>query len=306
MKLDVRVINLEDDSKQTVTVESWETVKTVKNLIEQKTGILESEQHYYLGVQLIEDSMPADQLRKKAQAEDRVPPDDSDGVHVVEVKMYTGKAPIDFDDSFFKDIIKKLQTHEQIMKHISVRVHRKGDDAKYNFHLDISFLTVESLKEDLINRLGPSSLTGLNADNILMYIRQEQPGRPLEGLQIRDRFGTRSSMEIEVFPINPEVTVVCKVKKWGLKTEEEFNIRIQDHFLLDDLKQILVTRLRSSANPKILQRDYTVGNLKFKLNGISINSKKEAALRRKYGIPAGELWLRAFNLKEGSLVVIPL
>ncbi|CBZ50834.1 conserved hypothetical protein [Neospora caninum Liverpool] len=306
MKINVRVVDLQDDSQHTVIVESWETVKTVKTLIEEKTGIPGPEQHYYLGDQLIENSMPTEQLRKRAQLEGRLPPDDGDGVNLVEVKMYAGKEPINFHDLFFQDVIKKLQTHERIMKHITVRLRKKDDDTKYYFYVDIAFLTAETLKADLIKRLGPSSLTGLTADNILMYIRQEQPGRPLEGLQIRDCIGTRRAIEIEVYPMNPEVHVVCKVKKWGLCTQEQFTIRIQDHLLLNDLKEILVTRLRNLTNPKILHRDYTVGGLKFKLNGISINPTSEASLKRKYGIPAGELWLRAFNLNEGSLVVISL
>ncbi|PFH36791.1 hypothetical protein BESB_049830 [Besnoitia besnoiti] len=306
MKIDVRVIDLRDDKEHTAIVESWETVRTIKNLIEDSTGVPAAEQHYYLGDELIEDSMPADQLRLAAKAAGRLPPDDRDKRKVVEVTMFAGKGPVDFDDMVYQDVIKKLRTHEIIMKRINIRLHKDNDDEKYIFNVDASLLTVDNLKRDLIKCLGPSSFTGLTTDNILLYARQVQPGKPLEGLEIQECIGPRPALDVEVYPMHPEMTLLCKVKKWGLSTKEQFEVKVQDHLLLKDLKKLLVNRLQKSENPQVQQRNYTVENLKFKLNGKSINPARESRLRRRYGIPTDDLWLRAFNIKEGSHIVIPL
>lgn len=34
-----------------------------------------------------------------------------------------------------------------------------------------------------------------------------------QGEQLRECFGPRSSIDIEVYPVNPEVVLACKVKK---------------------------------------------------------------------------------------------
>ncbi|PHJ20011.1 ubiquitin family protein [Cystoisospora suis] len=251
--------------------------------------------------------MPADQLRKRARKEGRAPPDDGkNNVKVVEVKMYAGKQPVDFDDMTFQDVIKKLRTHEIVSKRVNIRFHKKDMDEHYNFDVDAASITVDEMKKILIKKLGPPSLTGFNVSNILMYERGIQPGLPLEGEQLRECFGPRPAIDIEVYPVNPEVVLLCKVKKWGLFVKEQFEIKILDHLLLKDLKEALVAKLQEAENPKIKQRNFTVEDITFKLKGTPIDKDGEARLRRKFGIGANDLWLRAFQLKDNAPVIIPL
>ena len=47
-------------------------------------------------------------------------------------------------------------------------------------HVRAGFCQVNEFKAELLRKMGPSSLTGLNMDNLILYERGVQPGRPLE------------------------------------------------------------------------------------------------------------------------------
>lgn len=54
------------------------------------------------------------------------------------------------------------------------------DSSPSCFRVVLSLVQVEELKQVLIKKLGPPSLTGFSTKNILMYERGVQPGLPLE------------------------------------------------------------------------------------------------------------------------------
>ncbi|CDJ43646.1 hypothetical protein, conserved [Eimeria tenella] len=69
MKIKVEATDLRDDKVYSATVEGWETLDTVRQILADKVpGATPKEQFFYIRDEFINASIPADQLRKKARA----------------------------------------------------------------------------------------------------------------------------------------------------------------------------------------------------------------------------------------------
>lgn len=309
MKITVEATDLRDDKKYLATVESWETLETVRAILADKMpDAPAAKQHFYVQDQYMNVTIPADQLRKKSRAAGMLDDvdDESGNTKVARCFVYVNATPLDFSDMMMDEVINKLRTKRAgEVKQIMYRMQHRGVESKYCIAVDSASITVDEFKAILLKKLGPPSLTGLTADKLLLYEREVQPGRPLEGKDLQSLFGSKIKIDIEVFAVNDPVTLRVIVKKClGLVIVEQHELSILDHLVVEDLKLRVCEVMKRSTNPSVSGAPVTPANIRMKVNGSSLSKKGSKKLVKKFGIPPEKLWLRAFGLKDKSPVIV--
>ncbi|CDJ48969.1 hypothetical protein, conserved [Eimeria brunetti] len=277
---------------------------------EKVPGAIPSHQHFYIGEDLLNISMPSEQMRKKARAEGLLEgEEEKEGEpKLAPCFLYVNPKPLDFSDMLNEDLIKKLRGKAQgEKKQIIFRIKLNGAENKLCIPVDSSSVTVDQFKQTLLKKLGPTSITGLTAEKLLLYEREKQPGRPLEGTDLQPLFGTKIKIDVDGFPVNDPVSLRILIKKYmGFITVEEHSVSMYDHLLVCDLIEKICEDMKNSENKTVAEAEVTPENIQLKINGHSLSKKGMKDLVKKFGIPPNQLWLRAFNVKDKSPVIVYL
>ncbi|KAL8275578.1 hypothetical protein Esti_000529 [Eimeria stiedai] len=309
MMIKVEATDLRDDRKYSTIVESWETLDVVRAILaDQIPGATSKNVHFYVRDSHLNVAMPVDQLRKMSRAAGMLggESEKEDGdPKVARCFVWVGASPIDFDDMMLDGVIKKLRSRAREMKEIQLRVTNKGLESKYRIQVDSGSIMVHEFRKMLQKKIGPASLTGLDAEKMLFYERGVQPGRPLEGPDFQPLFGTRIRIDIDGYLVHDPVVVRLFVKKWlGLLTVEQHELTVEDHLLEEDLVALVAETLKDSVNKNVAELGATPEAIHMKVNGFSLNKHGSKKLIKKFGVPPEKLWLRAFELKDRSPVVV--
>lgn len=311
MKIQVEATDLRDDKVYTAIVEPWETLQTVRSILSDKVpNAPPSNQYFYVRDEFVNASIPADQLRKKSKAAGML--DDVEEKEGEPKKarcfLYVNPTPLDFSDMLNDDLIKKLRGKaEGEIKQIVFRINLQGAESRLCIPVDSSSITVDQFKQMVLKKLGPSSLTGLTPDKLLLYERETQPGRPLEGADLQPLFGTKIKIDVDGFPVNDPVCLRIVIKKcMGFRTVEEHTVSMYDHLLVCDLVERICEDMKNSENRTVAEANVTPGNIQLKINGHSMSKKGLKDLVKKFGISPDHLWLRAFNVKDKSPILVYL
>ncbi|OEH74235.1 hypothetical protein cyc_01900 [Cyclospora cayetanensis] len=283
MKITVEATDIRDDKKYYATVESWETLETVRS-IPSYSGILEyvtrccsqlqekvpnattTNQQFYVQDEFINPTIPADQLRKKSRAAGMLDDNEDEGEpKLARCFLYISPTPLDFGNMMLDDLIQKL------------RGKRKGEVKQIIFRMQVA---------------GSENKFCINVDSA-----------SVTGKEIQPLFGTRIKIDIDGYLMHEPVILRIAVKKcMGLATIEKYDISMLDHLVVADLKGRVCSAMKSSSNAAVAQAPVNPHNIRLKINGYSVYKNGVKRLVKKFGIPPDELWLRAFKVKNYSPV----
>lgn len=310
MKITVEATDLQNDQKYSVIVESWETLDTVRGLLADKIpNANTSNQHFYLEDTHLSSEVPVDQLRKMCRSAGVITDaDEQGGMKLARCFVYINAVPLDFDNMMLDDLISKLRAKRVgEEKQIVYRMELGGSERKFSISVDSASITVEQFKSILMKKMGPSSVTGLAPEQLLLYERSVQPGRPLEGTDLQPLFGSKIRIDVDGFVKHDPVLLRVTVKKWmGFVIVEHHELSVLDHMVVEDLKKEVCELLKNSTNSFVSNAPVTPENIKLKINGYPLTKNGCKKLVKKFGIPPQNLWLRAFNLKDRSTVNVYL
>ncbi|KAL8429387.1 hypothetical protein Efla_001225 [Eimeria flavescens] len=306
MIVKVEVTDLRDDKKYVAFVESWETLDTVRQILaDQIPNATKQNQHFYVNDTFVNVTMPVDQLRKMSRSAGLLDDEEGDSPKLARCFVWVNATPIDFEDMLLDDIIKKLKPHTGETKQIMLRVCNKGSESKYCISVDSAHITVDEFRKLLQKKMGPPIVTGLDAEKMLFYERGVQPGRPLEGEDFQPLFGTKIKIDVDGYLVHDPVVVRLLVKKWlGLLTVEEHELTVEDHLLEEDLLALVAEALKDSHNLSVSELAASPDAIHMKVNGVSLSKNGTKRIIKKFGVPPQKLWLRAFDIKDRSPVVV--
>ncbi|KAL8442198.1 hypothetical protein Emed_007396 [Eimeria media] len=263
MKIKVEATDLRDDKVYSAIVESWETLDVVRAILADKVpNGSQKNLHFYVGDSHLNFSMPVDQLRKMSREagllENETTEKEDGEAKVARCFLWVGSSPIDFEDMMLDGIIKKLRSRAA---------------------------EVDEFRKMLQKKIGPASLTGLDAEKMLFYERGVQPGRPLEGTDFQPLFGPRIKIDIDGYLVHDPVVVRLFVKKWlGMLTVEQHELTVEDHLLEEDLVALVAEILRESIKKDVAELGATPEAIHLKINGVSLSKHGSKKLIKKFGV----------------------
>ncbi|KAL8455896.1 hypothetical protein Emag_000270 [Eimeria magna] len=289
MKINVEATDLRDDKQYSAIVEPWETLDVVRAILADKVpNATRKNMHFYVGDSHLNVAMPVDQLRKMSRAAGLLGEESEkeDGEpKLARCFLWVGSSPIDFDDMMLDGIIRKLRSRAGEVREILLRV--------------------DEFRKMLQKKIGPASLTGLDAEKMLFYERGVQPGRPLEGPDFQPLFGTRIRIDIDGYLVHDPMVLRLFVKKWlGMLTVEQHELTVEDHLLEEDLVALVAEILRDSLKKEVAELGATPESIHLKINGVSLSKNGSKKLVKKFGVSPEKLWLRAFDIRDRSPVVV--
>ncbi|XP_026193528.1 uncharacterized protein LOC34618825 [Cyclospora cayetanensis] len=112
MKITVEATDIRDDKKYYATVESWETLETVRSILQEKVpNATTTNQQFYVQDEFINPTIPADQLRKKSRAAGMLDDNEDEGEpKLARCFLYISPTPLDFGNMMLDG---KWQKHQE-------------------------------------------------------------------------------------------------------------------------------------------------------------------------------------------------